>query len=88
MRAQRHRQIDQIAVMLKADNCFREAIRSYFGDSIITPKRALAKIILDWVFGTKEKASPAHFCCDYCDREFLKKHGFRAYVATVLEEAK
>jgi len=68
MRVQRHRQIDQVAAMLKADNCFREAIRSYFGDSVVTPKRTLAKIILDWVFGTKEKASPAHFCCDHCDR--------------------
>lgn len=88
MRAQRHRQIDQVAAMLKADSCFREAIRAYFGDSIVTPKRTLAKIILDWVFGTKEKASPAHFCCDHCDREFLKRHGFRAYVATVLERTK
>jgi ATP-dependent DNA helicase RecQ len=88
MRAQRHRQIDQVATMLKADSCFREAIRSYFVDNIITPERTLAKIILDWVLGTRERTSPAHFCCDYCDREFLKKHGFRAYVATVLEAAK
>jgi hypothetical protein len=88
MRAQRHRQIDQVATMLKADSCFREAIRGYFGDRIVTSKWSLAKIILDWVFGTKEKVSPSHFCCDYCDREFLKRHGFRAYVATVLEEAK
>lgn len=88
MRAQRHRQIDQVAAMLKADRCFREAIRGYFGDSVVAPKWSLAKIILDWVFGTKEKTPPAHLCCDYCDRKFLKKHGFRTYVATVLEEAK
>jgi len=87
-RAQRYRQIDQVAAMLKADNCFREAIRSYFGDIIIAPKRSLAKIILDWVFGSKERTVRARFCCDYCDREFLKKHSFRTYVATVLEEAK
>lgn len=83
MRAQRHHQIDQVAAMLKADSCFREAIRGHFGDSIVTPKRTLAKIILDWVFGTKEMASPAHFCCDYCDREFLREHGFRACVDTL-----
>jgi len=26
------------------------------------------------------------FCCDHCDREILKKLGFRAYVGTVLDE--
>ncbi len=88
MRAQRYRQIDQVAAMLKADSCFRRAIRSYFGDRIVAPKRSLAKIILDLVFGTKVKASKAHLCCDYCDRGLLKKYSFRAYVAAALEEGK
>lgn len=88
MRDQRYRQIEQVATMLKTDSCFRQAIRSYFGDTTVSPRRSLAEIILDWVFGTKESASKARFCCDYCDRELLKKCGFRAYVSAVLEEAK
>ncbi len=88
MRDQRYRQIEQVAAMLTADSCFRRSIRSYFGDSTIAPQRSLAEIILDWVFGTKEDASKARFCCDYCDHELLKKYSFRTYVSTVLEEAK
>ena len=34
------------------------------------------------------QAGDRYFCCDHCDRKFLKKRGFRAYVGTVLEEAK
>jgi hypothetical protein len=88
MRDQRYRQIEQVAAMLKADSCFRRAIRSYFGDTTVSPRRSLAEIILDWVFGTKVDASKAHFCCDYCDRALLKKQSFRTYVSVVLEEAK
>jgi ATP-dependent DNA helicase RecQ len=88
MRDQRYSQIEQVAAMLKVDKCFRLAIRTYFGDTTVSRRRSLAEIILDWVFGTKEGASKAHFCCDYCDREFLKKYSFRTYVSAVLEEAK
>jgi ATP-dependent DNA helicase RecQ len=88
MRDQRYRQIEQLAAMLKADRCFRRAIRSYFGETTDSPRRGLAEIILDWVFGTREDASKAHFCCDYCDRELLKKCSFWAYVSAVLEEVK
>ena len=87
MRAQRYRQIDQVAAMVKKDSCFRRDVRSYFGDKVVQPKQSFAKIILDWVFGTKEDTFKTRFCCDYCDRELLKKHSFRIYVAAVLEGA-
>jgi ATP-dependent DNA helicase RecQ len=88
MRDLRYRQIEQVAAMLTADSCFRQAIRNYFGDSAVSPRRSLGEIILDWVFGTKEKAIRASFCCDYCDRERLKKHGIRTYVSAILDEEK
>lgn len=88
MRAQRYRQIDQVASMLKAESCFRNSIRSYFGGKTVVSKPSLSEIILEWVFGTKEKAPGANFCCDYCDHELLKKTGFRKYVASIVEQAK
>jgi ATP-dependent DNA helicase RecQ len=86
MRDHRYQQIDQVAAVLTANRCFRQEIREYFGASATAPKRSIAAVILEWVFGTREKSSKTEFCCDSCDRTFLKEHGFRRYVSAVLQK--
>lgn len=81
----RYRQIDEVAAMLRTESCFRKAIRTYFGDTAVAPRRSLALVVLEWVFGTREKAIKSQYCCDQCDRHLLKKNGFRGYVSTVLK---
>lgn len=85
MLAQRYRQIDQVSSLLQADSCFRDAIRRYFGDAAVTPGRSLAERLLDWVFGSRAPITRHEACCDYCDRELLKRHGIRTYVASVVK---
>lgn len=84
MLEQRHAQIDQAAHLLRADTCFRQSVRSYFGQSNQRRRRSLSEVILDWVFGTAASAHRGSACCDHCDREQLNRLGFRDYVATVL----
>jgi ATP-dependent DNA helicase RecQ len=87
MLEQRHRQIDQVAHMLRAEACFRQSIRAYFGDAVVKRKRILAERILDWVFGTKAAPQRHGACCDYCDRELLKTLGVRGYITAVIDGA-
>lgn len=72
--------------MLRADTCFREAIRDYFGDTSFKPRRSLAERILDWAFGSSEHERKPIAWCDYCDRDMLGKYGIRSYVAAVVGE--
>lgn len=82
---QRYRQIAQVATMMKADRCFRTAIREYFGDAAARPRLNWSQAILQWIFGSKDRALKRSACCDYCDREMLRQYGVRAYVAGILE---
>ena len=81
---QRYRQIEQVSAMLRMDSCFREAIRNYFGDTSIKPRRSLAERIMNWLFGSPAHRQSYKACCDHCDRELLKKYGIRSYVAAAV----
>jgi ATP-dependent DNA helicase RecQ len=70
--------------MLRSTECFRRSIRTYFGQADVDRRRALAEIILDWVFGTKAQQRRAGSCCDACDAERITKIGWAGYVARTL----
>jgi RecQ family ATP-dependent DNA helicase len=80
----RYRQIAQVEAMLKAEQCFRRSIRSYFGEEVVPTKRSLSERILDWAFGTRAVQQRRAACCDFCDRARLKEGGVKSYVVTVL----
>lgn len=80
----RHQQIDQVAAMLTANACFRQSIRDYFGDSVSKQKRPLALRILELLFASKASDTRHEVCCDFCDREMLKRYGIRSYVAAII----
>jgi len=84
MLAQRNRQIEQVSTMLQSRSCFRESVRTYFGDRATRPKRSLPERILDWVFGTPASTARHGACCDHCDADFIGKHGALPYVAQIV----
>lgn len=78
----RHREIDQVAEMLRATSCFRASIRSYFGQGgDRNARRTLSERILDWVFGSRSKELKRTSCCDSCDAEWIRKRGRLNYIA-------
>jgi hypothetical protein len=82
----RHREIETVAGMLRADGCFREAIRTYFGQDKddLGSGTTLSERILDWVFGSRSRRLKHTACCDSCDAEWITKRGRLDYVAAHL----
>jgi ATP-dependent DNA helicase RecQ len=84
MLGHRHRQIDQVAEMLRSSSCFRRSFRAYFRSAEAARKVPIPERILNWVFGTKAARSAGVACCDYCDRERIRKDGRLIYVSSAI----
>lgn len=81
MLAQRHRQIDQVANMLRSGSCFRRSITSYFEGDNALRRPTISERILEWVFSAAAKKVRVSACCDSCDAAEIRKRGKAGYVA-------
>lgn len=81
---QRYRQIDQAASLIRSSSCFRQSIRSYFGEGSDSRRPSLAERILEWVYGTRAKIVQKAACCDSCDAAVIRKAGPLKFAAIAL----
>lgn len=80
----RFNKIDEVSAMLASLRCFRSQIVEYFEGSDIAHRPTFSERLLDWVFGTRDNRTRQSVCCDFCDRELIKKIGVRGYISSVL----
>ena len=76
----RFQQIEQVSSMIKAKTCMRRLLREYFGQAI-SKKLSISDVIMNWVFGSKQRSMRSHSCCDYCDAAVITKRGPMEYVS-------
>lgn len=86
MRAQRYGQIAQLESLLKADSCFRQSVREYFGEAARRPRRSIGQWIVELLFGGRATRATIGACCDYCDRDQLRRAGLRTYISAVVAD--
>jgi ATP-dependent DNA helicase RecQ len=67
------------------NGCFRSAIIQYFGGEQQRTRRPLSLRILDWLFSTSPRVTPARHCCDVCDG--VQTRSVVAWAAEVLRES-
>lgn len=70
---------------LSKRGCFRSAMIRYFGEEQPGTRRTLSMRILDWLFSTSTRVTPARHCCDVCDR--VQPQSIVAWAAQVLLES-
>jgi ATP-dependent DNA helicase RecQ len=80
----RVQQIELVSTMLRSRGCFRQSVRSYFGEAAFAGSRPLAERFLDWVFGASQAQTRRTACCDHCDAKTIERRGRLAYAAWVL----
>lgn len=85
MLEQCYHQIDQVAELLKTRSCMRAAISEYFQGPRTTRRPSLSVRILDWAFGTREKARRFWACCDHCDKAEIRRRGKIGYISRILD---
>jgi ATP-dependent DNA helicase RecQ len=84
MLEQRFRQIDQVNEMMRSRSCMRKAISNYFQSPVCSQGPSLSVRILDWVFGSRDRAKQFRACCDHCDQAESKRRGMTGYITRIL----